>query len=95
MWALTVAGLYASFLKGQGLRGLFSLVKAPPHEEIVNFLLHVLEHFTGTKATTRGHGGNRLCCLIESIGPWFYLTVCPCPSCTGTSNTNLRVDGFG
>ena len=28
----------------------------------------VLEHFQGTKALTRGHRGNRLCCLREVSG---------------------------
>ena len=35
-WEWSNAGLYVSYLKGQGRRGIFSLVKAP-YEEIVNF----------------------------------------------------------
>ena len=43
----------ASFLKGQGHQGIFSLVKGWGKCTLL------LEHFKGTK----GQGGNRLCCL--------------------------------
>ena len=57
-----VCGLYALFLKGQGHQGIFSLVKGTLWG---NFFC---EHFKGTKAMTRGHGGNRLCCVLEVAG---------------------------
>lgn len=50
------SGLYASFLRRQGHQGIL---------EIVN--LH-WEQFKGTKATSKGHGGNRLQCLCEVSG---------------------------
>ena len=58
------AGLYASFLKGQGHQGIFFLVKGTLWWNCK----FVLEHFKGTKAMTRGHGGNRLRCLREVSG---------------------------
>ena len=41
----------------------FLLGKGHPMRKFCNFLL--AEHFKGTKAMTRGHGGNHLCCLSE------------------------------
>ena len=68
-----IAGLYASFLKGQGHRGIFFLVKGTLWWNCKI----VLEHFKGIKAMTRGHGGNRLCCLREVSGlPIGWISVC-------------------
>ena len=53
--------MYASFLKGQGHKGIFSLVKGT----LLGNCKSILGHFKDTKAMTRGHGGNRLCCLHE------------------------------
>ena len=47
----TLPGPYASFLEGQGHPGVWG-----------NWTF-LLGHFKGTKALTRGHGGNHSCCL--------------------------------
>ena len=69
LWMLS--GLCASFLKGQGHQGIFSLVKAT----LWGNCEFLLGHFNGTKAMTTGHGGNRLCWLCEVSGlscTYFY-----------------------
>ena len=53
--------MYASFLKGQGHQGIFSLVKGT----LWGNCKFLLEHFKGTKAMTRGHGGNRLVASVK------------------------------
>ena len=58
------SGLYASFLKGQGHQGIFSLAKGT----LWGNCKFLLEHFKGTKAMARGNGGNRLRCLREVSG---------------------------
>ena len=60
----SVQACNASFLKGQGHQGIFSLVKGT----LWGNRKYLLEHFKGTKAMTRGHGGNRLCCLCVVSG---------------------------
>ena len=60
-------GLYASFLKGQGHQGIFSLAKGT----LGGNCKFLLEHFKGTKAMARGNGGNGgncLRCLREVSG---------------------------
>ena len=61
----TCAGLYVLFLKGQGHKGIFSLVKGTlwGHCIVIS-----TEDFKGTKTMTRGHGGNPLRCLLEESG---------------------------
>ena len=59
------------FLKGQGHQGIVSLVKGT----LWGNCKFLLEYFKGTKAMTKGHGGNRLCCLREVSGlPWSLKT---------------------
>ena len=67
------AGLYASFLKGQGHQGIFCLVKGT----LCGNCQFLQEHFEGTKAMIKGHGGNRLHCLWEPrIFKQFYNFQC-------------------
>ena len=57
------SGLYAFFFKWQGYQGIFSLVKGT----LWVYYTFLQEHFKGTKALTRGYGGNRLRCLCVVI----------------------------
>ena len=59
------AGLYASFLKGQGHQGISSFVKGT----LWGNCKFLLENFNGTKAMSMGHGGNHHLCLNEVSGP--------------------------
>ena len=61
---LNKKGMYASLLKGQGHHGIFSSVKGT----LWGNFKFLLELFKGTRAMTRGHGGNHLRCLREVLG---------------------------
>ena len=53
------------FERGKGTKAFSPWWRAPYRWGNCKFLL---EHFKGTKTLTRGHGGNRLCCLREESG---------------------------
>ena len=54
----------ACFWKGNGHQGIFSSVKGT----LWGNCKCLLKHFKGTKAITRGHGGNRRRCLLKVSG---------------------------
>ena len=58
-----IPGLYASFLKGQGHQGIFSLAKGT----LWGNCKLLLEHFKGTKAMTRGNWGNQFKFFLMSL----------------------------
>ena len=73
--------LYVFFLKRQEHSSHFLL------GEIV---FYYWEHFKGTKAMARGHGGNRPCCLSE----WSTTQACHVSNCRENIKKNCHIYSF-